>query len=211
MGDSSAGCPRLTLATRITLFRILCVPVYILLLIYYQMGLKQGAANEYFRSGALLVFILLAASDFFDGYIARTRNQVTRLGTLMDPVADKLLMISSLILLTRPSLPALQPQFPVLIAVLFISRDALLVAGAFVVQHFSGEVQVKPRWSGKASTAAMACCVVYILLGWPAHWFQPLLAVAGMLIMLSLVQYLLDGIRQLEGPAINRPEKEHHA
>ncbi|MGD9872982.1 MAG: CDP-alcohol phosphatidyltransferase family protein [Kiritimatiellia bacterium] len=204
--DHSSGSPKLTLATRITLCRILGVPVYILLLIYYTMGLRQGSANELFRSGALLVFLMLAASDFLDGYIARTRNQITRLGTLLDPIADKLLMVSSLILLTRPSLSELQPQFPVVIAVLFISRDVFLVAGAFVVQHYCGQVHVKPRWSGKASTAAMVCCVAYILLGGPLRYFTPLLTVAAALILLSMVQYLMDGIRQLENAS-----HQHHA
>lgn len=208
--DCSSGLPRLTLATRITLFRILGVPVYTLLLIYYTMGLRQGNANEYFRSGALLVFALLAASDFLDGYIARTRNQITRLGTILDPIADKLLMAASLILLTRPSLPELQPQFPVVIAVLFISRDVLLVAGAFVVEHFSGQVHVKPRWSGKASTAAMACCVAYVLSGWPVRYFRPLLAVAALLILLSMIQYLMDGMRQLESASHEQRAKDQH-
>lgn len=204
--DHSSGSPKLTLATRITLGRILGVPVYILLLVYYTLSLQRGSGNEYFRSGALLVFLALAASDFLDGYIARTRNQITRLGSLLDPIADKLLMVSSLILLTRPSLPELQPQFPVVVAVLFISRDAFLVAGAFVVQHCCGQVQVKPRWSGKASTAAMVCCVAYVLLGGPVAYFRALLAAAAALILLSMVQYLMDGLRQLE-----HASQQHHA
>ena len=103
----------LTLANKITLARILGIPVFVLLMIYYVMGLQRGAPNEYLRWSSLVLFVVVALTDALDGYVARSRDEITHLGRILDPLADKALLLSSLIMLTRPSIPALQPQIPI--------------------------------------------------------------------------------------------------
>ncbi len=188
----------ITLATKVTLFRILGIPVFILLMIYYKMSLAEGDPNEYQRMLALTLFIVIALTDALDGYLARTRNEITRLGAILDPLADKALLLSAIILLTRPSLPELQPQFPVIITMIVISRDAVLLAGTFIIHWLSGSIEVNPRISGKLATVFQMSAVIWALAAWPGAPFLVLAWLAALLTMLSGVQYVYDGKRYLE-------------
>lgn len=188
----------LTLATRITICRILGIPVFVLLLIYYKTYLTTETAAEPYRLGALAVFILIAATDALDGYLARTRNEVTRLGSILDPIADKGLMLAALIGLTRPSLEALTPQFPVWFTLLVISRDSILIVGAFLVNAIHSHVDIKPRIMGKLSTFLMMTSIVMVLTRFSQASVNIVLWVTGFCVLVSGIQYLIDGAVQLE-------------
>jgi CDP-diacylglycerol--glycerol-3-phosphate 3-phosphatidyltransferase len=190
--------PNLTLATKVTILRILGIPVFILLLVYYTTNLARGEVKEYQRLAALALFLLVALTDALDGYLARSRNEITRLGSILDPIADKLLLVSALILLTRPSIPALEPQFPIAFTLLVISRDVLLVAGAYLVNWMTGHVNVQPRWPGKVATVLLMLCITWALVPGPQHLFMWLLWPTGVFTFVSGLQYLLDGMRQFE-------------
>ena len=86
----------MNLALQITILRILLIPVFIGLVIYYGESVREGAANESLRLWAAAVFGIAAISDAIDGWIARRFNQITRLGTILDPLADKLLMLAAM-------------------------------------------------------------------------------------------------------------------
>lgn len=189
---------KLTLANKITIVRILGIPVFILLMVYYLMGLNAGEGNEYYRVAALIVFGLIALTDALDGYVARSRGEVTRLGKILDPLADKALLMSAVVLLTRPSLDVLTPQFPVSFTLVFISRDVMLILGAFIIHHFAGTVHVHPRLAGKATTLLLMISVVYALLSGPERPFLIMACLTGVLVVVSGLQYLVDGIRQIE-------------
>lgn len=195
IGTSHA--PGLTLATKITIVRIMGVPIFVLLLIYYVMGLSRGEPQEGYRVAALCLFVLVAGTDALDGYVARSRNQVTNLGRVLDPLADKTLLLSALIILARPSLQALDPHIPIWLTTLVISRDVALVGGYFLIHHFAGSVRVRPRWSGKIATVLQMALVVWALLQVPHPHFAWLAALAGLATGLSFVQYVVDGARQL--------------
>jgi cardiolipin synthase (CMP-forming) len=188
----------LTTATKITLLRILGIPVFILMVIYYKIGLAAGDPQEYQRYIALLLFVLIALTDALDGYLARVRDEVTRLGAILDPIADKALLLSALILLTRPSLPALQPQIPVFFALLIISRDVVLIAGAYLINWMTGHVEIRPRISGKIATVLQMICIAWVLADGHVKSFMVLVWVATAFTALSFIQYLRDGIHQLE-------------
>lgn len=200
MSDTHQG---ITLATKVTILRILGVPVFVLLLVYYTLGLRDGDAPEAQRILALLVFVLVAATDALDGYLARSRNEVTRLGRVLDPLADKALLLSGLILLTRPSLPGLEPHIPIWFTTLVISRDAVLIGGYFLIHHFVGEVHVQPRWSGKIATVLLMLVIVWVLMQAAGPWFFRCVVAAALFTGLSFVQYVVDGARQL-GHAAHR-------
>jgi CDP-diacylglycerol--glycerol-3-phosphate 3-phosphatidyltransferase len=188
----------ITLASKITICRFLSVPVFVLLLIYYTQSLKGDAPNEYFRVAALGLFALAAISDALDGYIARSRNEITRLGKILDPLADKAILLSALAVLTRPSLESLQPQFPIGYTLLIVSRDVFLIAGAFVIDHYAGKVDIHPRLVGKASTFFQMLAVIWVLAAGPARFFRPVLWISGVFTLVSGIVYLVDGLRQLE-------------
>lgn len=195
----------MTLATRVTLLRILGIPVFVVLVIYYLIGLERHAANPQLRWWSLALFATLAATDALDGYLARSRNEVSNLGRILDPLADKVLLLAALILLTRPDLPGLTPHIPVWFTVGVVSRDVLLVGGYFLVRHLSGYVHVQPRWTGKLATVLQMATIVWVLAQASDRHFIWLVGSAGFFTLVAGLQYLRDGWRQVEPLAHNAP------
>jgi cardiolipin synthase len=125
----------LNLANCLTLFRVLTIPIFLELLVYH------------FYLEALLVFTIGGFSDFFDGFVARRMNQQTALGAYLDPVADKLLVVTSFIML------GLIGGLPVWLSVLVVARDVLIVVGYGIIYFLVEErLQVRPSRIGKWST-----------------------------------------------------------
>ena len=191
----------LTLANKITILRILGVPVFILMLMYYTMGLEQGNAQEIYRSIALVIFVVLASTDALDGYYARSRHEITALGRMLDPIADKSLLLSALILLTRPSLPGLLPHIPIWFTLLVISRDVVLILGSILIHALAGQVEVTPRVVGKVATFFQMMAIVWVLIGGAPGPFLICVVTAGAFTFLSGALYIFDGTRQLERAA----------
>lgn len=189
--------PKLTLATKVTIIRIMGVPVFIALLVYYLIGLRDGEDIALERTLALVVFVAVAVTDALDGYLARARNEVTDLGRMLDPIADKALLLSGLVLLTRPSLPALAPHIPVWFTTLVISRDVVLILGSFLVHELAGNVMVQPRISGKLATFFQMATIIWVLIGGAERQFNWFVGIAAVLTAISWVQYVVDGARQL--------------
>lgn len=190
----------ITLATKVTIARILGIPVFILVMIYYKMSLAAGAPIEGYRHAALVLFLVIAASDALDGYLARSRDEETRLGAILDPLADKTLLLSAIILLTRPSLPELSPQFPVWFTLIVISRDAVLLGGSYLIHAMTGHVDVHPRITGKVATFLQMGAIVAALIPLPYTVFFWIAVIAAVFTLLSGLQYIADGVRQLERP-----------
>ncbi|MBN1669771.1 MAG: CDP-alcohol phosphatidyltransferase family protein [Kiritimatiellae bacterium] len=189
----------LTLANRITIARILCVPVFILLLMYYVVGAADGSEpNWVIRWAAMVVFLGTALSDALDGYLARTRNEVTRLGTLLDPLADKALLLSAIIVLGRPSATVFEPNIPIWFFLLVVSRDVVLILGALIIHHMAGDVVVRPRVTGKLATVSQMLLIVWVLAKLGTSGFAWVLGAASFFTAVSGILYVADGIRQLE-------------
>jgi len=199
----------LTLANKITILRILGVPVFILMLVYYTMGLAQGNAREMDRAIALVIFVALAMTDALDGYFARSRNEITPLGRLLDPIADKALLLSGLILLTRPSLPGLTPHIPIWFTLLVISRDVVLILGSTIIHALVGHVEVKPRLLGKIATVLQMLTIVWVLVGGASTPFFFCVIVAGAFTLASGILYLFDGTHQLDRAAAEHRIRLH--
>ena len=188
----------LTLANRITIARILLIPVFVLLTLYYMESVGDGSPNEMLRWGAVVVFVLTCLTDALDGYVARSRNQQTRLGTMLDPLADKGLLLSGLILLTGPWGRCFNPHLPVWYVFLVISRDIFLIAGAVFIHLAVGHTDVHPRISGKLATFFQMGLILWVLNQGPARGFPWVLAAAATCTLISALQYITDGVRQLE-------------
>ena len=190
----------ITLATKVTIVRILGIPVFILMLIYYMMSLRAGAPVDGYRYMALALFVVIAVTDALDGFLARWRDEETRLGAILDPLADKALLLSAIILLTQPSLAELSPQFPVSFTLLIISRDAGLLIGSCLVHWVTGHVDVHPRLTSKASTFFQMAAIIAALIPLPEPVFFWLVGAAAFFTLVSGLQYIGDGARQLERP-----------
>lgn len=142
----------MTFANLLTLLRIILIPAFVSLLFYQNFG------------WALTVFIIAGISDAFDGAVARTFNQSSELGKILDPIADKLLMTTAFIALTLPIIVAGENlPVPFWLTASVIARDVLIltVAGAiFMTTGFRG---FRPSLWGKASTFVQVVSVVLIL------------------------------------------------
>lgn len=182
----------MTLANKITIARILLIPFFVLFAVYYGRSVEEGTPQEWQRLTAVILFIVAAATDGVDGWVARRFNQRSALGAILDPIADKGLLLTAIITL---SLSRWTYGFPLWFPVLVIARDAVIVTGCMLMKHLNGSVEPLPSWTGKAATAFQMIAVSWVLLQFDYH--LPVIWVAGFFTLVSGVGYLLDGIRQL--------------
>jgi len=181
-----------SLANKLSLFRILLVPAFVVCLLYYRPG-----ESEWFRYLAVALFVIAVFTDAVDGYIARVGKQATRLGAILDPVADKLLLVSGFVCLSSiPTLPA-SLKIPVWVPILVLSRDGILVFGWLLVVVLTSDFQAQPQPSrlGKATTFFQMFSIVSVLLSWP--FAKVVLWTAMVLTVLSGIGYLRRGNRLL--------------
>jgi len=152
-------------ANRITLFRLVSTPVFVGLLLHYREQIRQGLPPKeinYILWLALALFIIATISDGLDGLIARVYEQKTLLGTLLDPVADKLLLMTSTIILSLPM--GLKYQIPSWLTVTIISRDIIILAGAMVVYLLIGKTRFIPSYLGKITTFLQMSTILFVLI-----------------------------------------------
>src|SRR6476661_7483097 len=126
----------MTTANKITVVRILMIPVFVTLAIYYGESIQEGHPQDWMRFTAITVFLLAAVSDGLDGFVARRYNQRSTLGAILDPIADKGLLLSGIITLSLTNWSEFEPgsgKFPAWFPVLVISRDAILLVGTLVL------------------------------------------------------------------------------
>src|SRR5262249_7060832 len=146
---------------------------------------------------ALGVFCLASLTDMLDGYIARSRGRQTRLGAFLDPVADKLLLTSAFVTLTYLKM------VPFWITAVVVSRDLILSVGVLVIHVAGGSVHPAPTWIGKASTVLqMVTVLAAMLFNHPVPPARRVLAyVTALFTIVSGLQYLMQGLKQLNPPA----------
>lgn len=181
----------MTTANKITIFRILLVPFFIVQMLYY---VRSG--NELYWLFSLSAFALAALSDGLDGYIARRYNQKSELGAILDPLADKLLLVSAIILLSFNSNDRFA-QIPLWLTAIIISRDVILVIGFLVIHHTFGKTTVRPRMTGKIATVFQMITVLWILFRWTDRAIPFWAWSAAFFTAVSGAFYIFDGIRQL--------------
>jgi len=180
----------MTTANKITIVRILLIPFFVIEVLYY---VRTG--NELHRLLALVSFAVAAICDGVDGYIARRFNQRSELGAILDPLADKLLLVSAIVLLSFDQRPYLQ-GVPLWLTGMIIGRDILLLTGLIVIQMIVGKVKVRPRMLGKAATVFQMVMVLWILLKWDDKWIIAWTLATGICTGVSGLLYVWDGTRQ---------------
>ena len=193
----------MTTANKITILRILLIPLFVVEVLYY---VQTG--NEIHRLVALLSFAVAAILDGVDGYIARHYNQWSELGTVLDPLADKLLLVSAIVVLSFNHAPRLD-QIPLWLTGTIISRDLLLGIGAVTVRLTVGKIIVRPRLPGKVATVLQMVVVLWILLKWgggfAGGWLKYISLGTRICTGLSGLLYVWDGMRQLSAHPSSSP------
>lgn len=183
--------PSISIPNIITIIRILLTPLFVILLLrdLYTM--------------ALIVFALAGISDGLDGFIARYFNQRTPLGAWLDPMADKLLLVSAFVAL------AILSVIPPWVAVVVIARDVIISLGIAVLTLTEKEYEVRPSIVSKCTTTAQIITVMLSLFD-PARTtlpglHLPILWMTAILTILSGLHYIFIGMRILQ-----EPNDSHH-
>ena len=193
----------MTTANKITILRILLIPFFVVELIYY---VETG--NEIHRLVAILSFAVAAILDGVDGFIARHYHQISELGKILDPLADKLLLVSGIVALSFNH-GTLLAQIPLWLTGTIIGRDFLILTGMVVIQLTVGKVVVQPRFIGKCATVLQMAVVLWILLKWDTGrgvlWLKYLTPGAAVCTGVSGLLYIWDGVKQLGSHPASSP------
>jgi len=173
----------LNLPNSLTVLRILLVPVFVGLLLYGHYDI------------ALIILLIAALTDILDGMVARMTNQRTRLGEYLDPLADKLLLMSAIVTLS------VLHFIPIWAVIVVVSRDAILLAGTILANLTEIDIDISPTSLGKGTTFAQICYVIAMMLQVngqvPVFLVDALLWVMVIMTVGSGVHYLLRGIQHL--------------
>ena len=140
----------LTVANILTILRLILIPVFVTALFYRRFG------------WALSIFLAAAITDGLDGLVARNFNQKTQLGAILDPMADKLLLVTAFVVLSLPGFTITSP-LPFWLTVAVISRDVFIVLGALVINISTGFSKFRPSGPGKINTIVQIAQIIIFL------------------------------------------------
>ena len=175
------------LPNQLSVLRILLVPGIIASLVYYS------PEHDWLRLLALGLFVFGMVTDALDGFIARTQGLSSQLGALLDPIADKILIVGTL--LGCSSIKALPEwmHIPAWFNLIVLTRDALVLLGALVVFLMQGRWGLRPDLLGKFTTVAQMLVIPTVMLHWPVK--DQVILTASILTTLSAVSYLRLALR----------------
>jgi CDP-diacylglycerol--glycerol-3-phosphate 3-phosphatidyltransferase len=184
-------------ANAITTIRLLLIPIFGFLAVMYGRSIQEGAPVETLRHLALTAFIIAAASDGIDGYVARKLNVTSKLGAVLDALADKVLMLTGLVTLSFVSWGGEDWFIPMWYLIMVVARDVSIGIGCAMILSLNKKLEVNPHWSGKATTIAQLFTLGWVMLK-VVPW-SPLYPtiIAAVLTLWSSWAYSLNCIRQL--------------
>lgn len=173
----------MNLPNYITLFRVVLIPFFINLMIY-----------GYYRE-ALIVFVVACLTDALDGMIARLTRKKTALGAFLDPMADKLLLVSAFVTLV------LLGKLPVWLVIIVVSRDFILSLGSLILYVTGYDLKIIPSILGKATTALQLTLVtlslVFITYGTELGFMSALQWLTACITIASGLQYVGRGMKMV--------------
>jgi cardiolipin synthase len=186
----------LTIPNLLTFLRMALIPVFASLLYYGR------------DRWALVIFIIAGVSDGIDGFLARRFKQESELGTIIDPIADKLLMTTAFIILSIPNVlpPVRHLPVPFWVTITVIGRDVLILAVAAAINIITGFRGFKPSWLGKLSTLVQVLAVALILFAAVANvsfYLPTTYAMVALLAFVSGLHYIFQVARLM------KEEEEH--
>jgi CDP-diacylglycerol--glycerol-3-phosphate 3-phosphatidyltransferase len=197
---------KLSWASRITILRILLIIPFVSCMLKINDAALSDAMRATMRDISIIIFLVMAASDGLDGYLARRNRQITRLGSFLDPTADKLLMTCACLLLASQRGGVDGFLLPPTVVVLIIGKDLFLLIGFIIIYLITSQVRIAPVLIGKIATGLQLSMVAAILIapevsrfipGW--IWFLRVLwwSAAGTAILATLI-YIRNGSRYIE-------------
>lgn len=167
----------MNLANKITLARVFMIPIFVIVLIS---GLVASPVNRYI---ALIIFIIASLTDTLDGYIARSRNMVTNLGKFMDPLADKMLVISAMIALVQLG------DLKAWIVIIIVAREFIVTGFRLIAA--SENIVIAASWWGKLKTISQMLMVIFLLANFKGAMF---IAISNFLVVLAVVFTVISGV-----------------
>jgi cardiolipin synthase (CMP-forming) len=180
-----------TAANQLTLLRMLLIPAFVILVVYGHLGWALG------------VFVTAGITDGLDGLLARLSHQKTSLGAWLDPMADKLLLVTTFVVLTWPGL-GLANRFPIWLTVCIISRDVVIVLTVAIVNLAVGRRTFPPSIFGKIATAmymvTAVVAMVFNYLGYHSILFDVLVWASLGITLVSAFHYIGHAARIIETP-----------
>ena len=196
----------------LTMLRLLLLPAFL-----WAILIDANHDQKSHRWVAITVYILMAVTDKLDGYLARKLNQTTKAGALLDPVADKLLIACSVMLLSFDWIAPRGLAIPMWVVGAVYGKDLAIATGAIILLSLVGSVNIRPRPLGKISTVLQLSMVLAVLLtpdpaaSWAAGWtafVQVLWWLVVVVAVLACVDYVLAGCRQFaqERATLKRPD-----
>jgi cardiolipin synthase (CMP-forming) len=182
----------LTPANQLTLLRMLLIPIFVILVIDHYFG------------WALIVFAIAGMTDALDGLIARRTGQKSTLGAWLDPMADKLLAVSTFVVLTVPGL-GLSNQLPLWLTLTIITRDVVIVATVAIVNLAIGPRTFRPSIWGKIATATYMLTAVVAMffnfLGYHSRVVDAFIWASLGITLISSFHYIFHASRIIDTPA----------
>ena len=152
---------KMNLANKLTIFRIILVPIMAIIPYLNLQGDFMGLPLTYFLM--LLIFIVASITDKLDGYIARSRNQVTTFGKFLDPLADKILVLTAMVLLVELG------KIPAWIPVIVLAREFLVSGYRLIAVEKGGQVIAASIW-GKLKTVTQMIAIILIMFDRNNFW-----------------------------------------
>jgi CDP-diacylglycerol--glycerol-3-phosphate 3-phosphatidyltransferase len=205
---------KLSWANRITIVRILLIAPFISCMLQINDPVFSDHVRFIIRYSAVAIFFLMAISDGIDGYLARKNGQSTKLGSFLDPTADKLLITAACLLLASHHAGVEGFILPSTVVVLIIGKDVLLFIGFLIIYFMLGKVHIVTAFAGKASTALQLSMVPAILIapevspffhGW-VYFVQALWWSAAIAALIATLVYVRVGSKFIEQFEQNSPQ-----
>jgi CDP-diacylglycerol--glycerol-3-phosphate 3-phosphatidyltransferase len=190
----------------LTMLRLFLLPVFLWVMLL-DAGRGTGEPSRY-RWWAVGIFAVMALTDKLDGYLARRLNQVSKLGTLLDPVADKLLIASSVVLLSFDWAAGSAYRIPMPVVAAVYGKDVVVAVGTVVLLALAGKVSVSARLLGKLGTFVQLLLIMLTLVAPELDRLLPgsartvltgLWWIVSAVSIASAIDYLFVGFRQLSG------------
>jgi len=192
----------MTIPNMITLSRIGLLPVFVVLF-YLQPNYLEGEPLAWINNSLVAIYVLISSTDFLDGLLARKLNQISDLGTFLDPVADKLMVCTALILLTD----YYHTWFITIPSIIIISREILVSALREWMAEIGKRANISVSWIGKSKTFMQMIAILFLLFHQPLLIFsyneinmmgRVLLFSATILTLWSGIKYLIAGLKTFD-------------
>jgi len=180
---------KITFSTLLTLVRIVLTPFIVCAMCYFYWGT------------AFVLFCIAAATDIADGYLARWLDERTFLGACLDPLADKILLLSCFFTLAFVQSPLF--SIPLWFVFLVLLKELILVLGAIILYYLKGHIIIHPTLLGKLTTLVQMGFIIWLFacyfFTWiPVKTYYSMLTIVMLLVFASLAQYIMIGIQQLK-------------